>query len=110
MQKNFANFNFGRLLEDLMGFAQMMKGGGSSPVDVGLEKMLKKMNLVTRAEFEAVKAMAVAARTQAEEVAEHVGMKKKKAAPAETKARKKMPKKTPKKTAAKTKAKTTQQK
>lgn len=93
MQKNFANFNLGRLLEDLMGFAQMMKGGGTSPVDAGLEKVLKKMNLVTRAEFEAVKAMAVAARTQAEEVAEHVGMKKKPAA--KTKAKMPAAKKVP---------------
>lgn len=80
MQKNFANFNIGRLLEDIMGLAQLVKSEGKSRGTAEFEKVLKKMNLVTRAEFDAVKAMAVAARTQAEEVAEHVGLKTKKKA------------------------------
>lgn len=77
MQKNFANFNIGRLLEDIMGLAQLVKSEGKTRTTHELEKVLKKMNLATKSDLDAVRAIAVAARTQAEEVAEHVGLKKK---------------------------------
>lgn len=71
MQKNFPNLNFGRLLEDLLALGQHMRGDTAKAVgQAQLEKLLQKMNLVTRAEFEAVQAIAIAARTQAEELAE----------------------------------------
>ena len=81
---NFANFNLGRLLEDILGLAQTLKTEGQKqssrargPLTAEFERVAKKLNLVTREEFEAVKAIAIAARTQAEDVASHVGMKKK---------------------------------
>ena len=77
MQKNFANFNIGRLLEDIMGLAHLVKSEGKTRTTHELEKVLKKMNLATKSDLDAVRAIAVAARTQAEEVAEHVGLKKK---------------------------------
>lgn len=75
---DFSSLNLGRLLEDVLGLAQLVRTEGKTRARGELEKFLGRMDFVTRKEFEAVKAIAVAARMQAEEVADHVGYKKRK--------------------------------
>ncbi len=71
------SLNLGRLLEDMLSLGQLLRAEGSTRMRGEVERFLGRMDFVTRGEFEAVKAIAVAARTQAEELADHVGMKRK---------------------------------
>lgn len=98
---NMGNFNFGRMAEDIMGTFMGAQSEGRSRIKTELEKLLQKFDLVTRREFDAVREIAIAARTQAEELAEQLNGKKK---PAAKPAARKAP---VKKAAAKSTAKTT---
>jgi BMFP domain-containing protein YqiC len=77
MKPDLKNLNLGSLLEDVLSLASVMRTEGRGRVRGQLEKFLGTMDFVSRKEFEAVRAIAIAARTQAEDVAAHVGMKKK---------------------------------
>ena len=74
-QKNAGGFNFGRMAEDIMGFVMNAGTEGRERAKVEIEKMLDKMDLVNRREFDAVRDIAVAARAQAEELAEKLADK-----------------------------------
>lgn len=77
---DLGSFNFGRLAEDIMGLVMNVQTEGKSRVKGEVEKLLQRMDLVTRREFDAVREIAIAARTQAEELAEQMGVAKKKPA------------------------------
>lgn len=64
------NFNFGKVAEDIMGFVMNAGTEGRDRAKGEIEKVLHKMELVSRREFEAVREIAVAARAHAEELAE----------------------------------------
>lgn len=89
---DLSSFNFGRLAEDIMGLVMNVQTEGRSRVKSELEKMLQKLDIVTRREFEAVREIAIAARTQAEELSEQINGKKK---PAVKPAARKSPAKKP---------------
>lgn len=90
-------FNFGRLAEDIMGVVMGARSDGRDRIKTEIERLLQRFDFVTRREFDAVRAIAIAARTQAEELAEQVNGKKpaaRKAATAKTPAKKATIKKT----------------
>lgn len=75
------HFNFGRMAEEIMSLAMSAREEGSSRVKGEIEKLLQRMDIVTRREFDAVREIAIAARTQAEELAAQINGGKKKPAP-----------------------------
>jgi BMFP domain-containing protein YqiC len=76
------DINLGRLVEDVLAVAQTFRNEGTARLRTELEKLLGKMDFVTRKEFEAVRAIAIAARTQAEKLDEQLNGKRKKKTPA----------------------------
>ena len=62
-------FSFGTALEDLIALAGTLRGQAKTRAQGELERLAGALDLVTRREFEAVRAIAIAARTQAEELA-----------------------------------------
>ena len=59
---------FARLMTDAAGAAQGMRREAENVVKAQFERMLRDMDVVSRDEFEAVKAMAIAARDENEKL------------------------------------------
>ena len=77
---DLGQFNFGRLAEDILGVVMNVQSEGKSRVKSEIEKLLERLDLVTRREFDAVREIAIAARQQAEALAEQINGGKKPAA------------------------------
>ena len=63
---------FARLMTDAAGAAQGMRREAENVVKAQFERMLRDMDVVSRDEFEAVKAMAIAARDDNEKLAARI--------------------------------------
>ena len=63
---------FARLMTDAAGAAQGMRREAENVVKAQFEPMLRDMDVVSRDEFEAVKAMAIAARDENEKLAARI--------------------------------------
>jgi BMFP domain-containing protein YqiC len=59
---------FSRLMTDAAGMAQGMRREAENVVKAQFERMMRDMDVVSRDEFEAVKAMAIAARDDNEKL------------------------------------------
>lgn len=68
---------FGQAIEDMLGLFGNLRGQARERGDTELERLAARLadrcGFVTRREFEAVRAIAIAARTQAEQLAEQLG-------------------------------------
>ncbi len=78
----FGPGGFGQALEDLLSFAGDLRGQATDRMQGELEKLAAKLDLVTRREFEAVRAIAIAARMQAERLEAQLNGKAKQTTPA----------------------------
>lgn len=63
---------FARLMTDAAGMAQGVRREAENVVKAQFERMIRDMDVVSRDEFEAVKAMAIAARDENEKLAARI--------------------------------------
>ena len=63
---------FARLMTDAAGMAQGVRREAENVVKAQFERMMRDMDIVSRDEFEAVKAMAIAARDDNEKLAARI--------------------------------------
>ena len=63
---------FARLMTDAAGMAQGVRREAENVVKAQFERMMRDMDVVSRDEFEAVKAMAIAARDENEKLAARI--------------------------------------
>ena len=80
-QGSFGQGGFGQAVEDLLSFAGDLRGQLQGRMQGELERLAARLELVTRREFEAVRAIAVAARTQGERLDAQLNGRTAKAAP-----------------------------
>lgn len=64
--------NLSRLMTDAVGMATGMKREAETVMRAQFERLIRDMDVVSREEFEAVRAMAIAAREENERLAERI--------------------------------------